>query len=149
MRFRTTIELGGKTATGFPVPDDVIAGLGSGKRPAVVVRVGGYEYRTIVGSMGGRAMIPLSAEHRAGAGVAAGDEIDVELTLDTAPRVIATPDDLAAALAPHPQATAYFDGLSFSHRRAYVDWIESAKKAETRTARVEQAVAMLRERRTR
>ncbi len=149
MRFRTTIELGGKTATGFAVPADVVESLGGGKRPPVVVRIGSYEYRSTVAVMGGRFMVPLSAEHRSGAGLAAGDEVDVELTLDAAPRVVTVPPELASALAPHADASAYFAGLSFSHQRAYVDWIDSAKKAETRAARVDQAVAMLRERRTR
>ncbi len=149
MRFRTTIELGGKTATGFSVPDEVVDALGSGKRPPVLVRIGAYEYRSTVAVMGGRFMVPLSAEHRTGAGVAAGDEVDVELMPDTALRVVTVPPELTTALAPHSDAIAYFAGLSFSHRRAYVDWIDSAKKAETRAARVDQAVAMLRERRTR
>ena len=102
--FRTTIELAGKTATGFPVPPEALEALGGGKRPAVVVTVAGYGYRSTVGTMGGRAMVPLSAEHRAGAGVGAGDEVDVELVLDTAPRVVEPPEDLAAALAGAPGA---------------------------------------------
>src|SRR5215212_6745749 len=87
-RFTTTIELGGKTATGFAVPDEVVAALDSGKRPKVKVTIGSYSYRTTVASMGGRFMIPLAAEHREGAGVAAGDEVKVDLVLDTAPRSV-------------------------------------------------------------
>src|SRR5690348_10377322 len=98
MKFRTTIELGGKTATGFAVPDEVVGGLGSGNRPAVKVTVNGFTYRTTVARMGGRFMIPLSAENRTGCGVAAGDEVDVRIELDTEPRVVAVPPDFAAAL---------------------------------------------------
>lgn len=54
MRFRSTVELGGKTATGLPVPDEVVDALGSGKRPAVLITIGGHTYRTTVASMGGR-----------------------------------------------------------------------------------------------
>ena len=86
MRFRTTILQGGKTATGIEVPDDVMAALGSGKRPKVTVTVNGYSYRSSVASVGGKSMVGLSAEHRAGAGVAGGDEVEVVLELDTAPR---------------------------------------------------------------
>src|SRR4051812_8547286 len=82
MSFRTTIELGGKTATGFAVPDSVIDELDSGKRPAVKVTIGGFTYRTTVARMGGRYMVPLSAENRTGAGVAAGDEVDVTLEVE-------------------------------------------------------------------
>ena len=85
MKFRATVELGGKTATGIEVPTDVVEELGSGNRPAVQVKIGGHTYRTTVGRMGGRFLIPLSAENRTAAGVAAGDDVSVDITLDTAP----------------------------------------------------------------
>ena len=72
MRFRTTIVQSGKNTTGIQVPDEVMEALGAGKRPAVTVTVNGYRYRSTVASMGGVAMVSLSAEHRAGAGVAGG-----------------------------------------------------------------------------
>ncbi len=93
--------------------------------------------------MGGRFMIPLSAENREASGLAAGDEVDVEITLDTAPREMKAPDDLAEALRAAPEAAAFFESLSFSHKRSYVDWIVSAKKDETRQRRVTQAVELL------
>ena len=145
VRFQTTVELGGKTATGLQVPDDVVATLGPGRRPAVRITVGGHTYRTTVASMGGRFLVPLSAENRAAAGVTAGDEVDVDIELDEAPREIAVPDDLAAALAADDQAGTYFDSLAFTHRKEWVRWIEEAKKPETRTARVVKTVQSLRE----
>jgi len=143
MEFRSTVELGGKTATGIEVPVDVVETLGGGKRPPVTVTVGGHTYRTTVAPMGGRYMIPLSAENRAASGLSAGDEVDVEITLDTAPREMKAPDDLAEALRASPEAEAFFGSLSFSHKRSYVDWIVSAKKDETRQRRVAQAVELL------
>ena len=89
-------------------------------------------------------MIPLSGEHRTKAGLTAGQEVDVDLTLDTAPRQVTVPEDLAAALRGETRAGAFFDGLSFSHRKAYVTWIEEAKKPETRAGRVVKALEMLR-----
>ena len=145
VRFQTTVELGGKTATGMQIPDDVVATLGTGRRPAVRITVGGHTYRTTVASMGGRFLVPLSAENRAAAGVAAGDEVDVDIELDEAPREIAVPDDLAAALAANDQARTYFDSLAFTHRKEWVRWIEEAKKPETRTTRVARTVQSLRE----
>jgi hypothetical protein len=142
MRFRATVELGGKTATGLQVPDDVVAGLGGGKRPAVAVTIGGHTYRTTVASMGGRFMIPLSAENRTAAGVAAGDEVDVDIVADTAPREVTVPDDLAAAF--DPGVRAIFDGLAYTHRKEWVRWVEEAKKPETRTARIAKTVEGLR-----
>src|SRR5262245_33948587 len=96
LHFRTVVELGGRTATGFQVPPQVVDALGSGKRPAVTVTVGPHTYRSTVAPMGGAFYLPLSAENRTAAGVAAGDEIDVTVALDTAPRVVDVPPDLAA-----------------------------------------------------
>ena len=75
MRFESVVELGGKTATGIPVPDEVIAALGGSKRPPVTVTLNGHRYRTTAVRMGGRFFVPLSAEHREAAGVMAGEEI--------------------------------------------------------------------------
>ena len=145
MRFRTTIQLEGKTATGVRVPPEVVAALGGGKRPAVTVTIGGHTYRSTVAAYGDVFMLPLAAEHRAAAGVAAGDEVEVELAPDTAPREVEVPADLAAALAAEPEARAFFDGLSYSNRRWFVLSVEGAKAPETRQRRVDKAVAMLRE----
>ena len=64
MRFRATLELGGKTATGISVPAEVVAALGSSKKPAVRVTINGYTYRSTVASVGGVFMLPVSAEVR-------------------------------------------------------------------------------------
>ena len=142
MEFRTTVTLGGKTATGLQVPDEVVAALGAGKRPPVVVTVGGHTYRSTVAPMGGASWIPLAAEHREAAGLAAGDEVTVGVELDTAPREVALPADLAAAF--DDDVRAFFDGLAPSHRKEWVRWVEEAKKPETRAARVEKTVDSLR-----
>jgi uncharacterized protein DUF1905 len=104
MRFRTTIKQSGKTATGIQVPEEVIEALGSGKRPAVKVTINGYTYRSTVAVMGGLYMVGVNAKNRTSAGVAGGDEVDVEIELDTAPREVTVPDDFAAALDAKPEA---------------------------------------------
>jgi hypothetical protein len=143
MRFESTVELGGKTATGIPIPDEVIEALGSGKRPPVAITVNGHTYRTTAVRMGGRFLVPLSAENREAAGVAAGEDITVDLEADTAPREVTLPDDLAAAM--DDEARAAYDGLSYTHRKEWVRWVEEAKKPETRTTRIEKTVTGLRE----
>jgi hypothetical protein len=143
MRFRTTILQAKKTATGIEVPPDVLDRLGAGKRPPVLVTVGGHTYRSTVASMGGRYMIGLSAENRAAAGVGGGDEVDVELALDTQPREVDVPEDLAVELERDPVARTFFDSLSYSGKRAFTYWIDDAKKAETRATRVATSVRML------
>jgi uncharacterized protein YdeI (YjbR/CyaY-like superfamily) len=143
MDFEATVELGGKTATGIHVPDELVAALGSGNRPAVRVTIGPHSYRTTVARMGGRFLVPLSAENRQAAGVAAGDHVHVAIELDTAARTVELPADLDAAL--DPEGRAYFDGLAFTHRKEWVRWIEEAKKPETRASRVTKTAAALRE----
>jgi hypothetical protein len=144
MRFRTTIIREGKTATGFRVPDEVVAALGSGRRPAVTVTINGYTYRNTVAVFGGVSMIGVSAEHRAGAGIAGGDEVDVDIELDTAPRVVTPPDDFAAALDAEPDARRTFDGLSYSNKSWHVLQITGAKTDETRSRRIAKAIDALR-----
>jgi hypothetical protein len=145
MKFHSTVLLGGKTATGIPVPSEVVEGLGPSKRPAVRVTIRGYTYRSTVTPLGGQFMLPLSAENRQGAGVAAGDAVEVDLELDTAPREVTVPPDFAAALDRDPKARQFFEGLSFSHKQRHVLAIDQAKTAETRQRRIEKAVSMLHE----
>lgn len=145
IQFRTTIVLGGKTATGLEVPTGVVERLGRGKRPPVSVTIRGFTYRTTVAVMGGAFMIPLSAENRAGAGAAAGDEVDVEIALDTEPRELTVPADFASALADVTGARAAFDRLAYSRRREHVRAVEDAKTPETRQRRIDKAISQLRE----
>ena len=149
MKFLTVIELGGKTATGFRVPEEVVQALGTGKRPAVTVRIGPHTYRSTVAAYGDVYMLPLSAENREAAGVAAGDEVEVEVELDTAPRVMEVPTDFAAALDAEPAARRTFDGLSYSNQRYHVESVTGAKTPETRQRRIEKSVGILREGRPR
>ena len=145
MRFRATILLAGKTATGIRVPAEVVAALGPSRRPAVRVTIEGHAYRSTVAPMGGEFMLPVSAEHREAAGVAAGDEVDVDLELDTEPRVLEVPADLSAALDGDAGARRRFDGLSYSKKQRFVLPVEQAKTAETRQRRIAKAVEALRE----
>jgi len=144
MRFTTTVLHARKTATGLPVPESVIEALGSGKRPAVVVTINrGYTYRSTVGVMDEQFLVPLSASHRAAAGIAAGDTVEVSLEVDTLPRTVDLPEDLAAALQ-EAGVRAAFDALSNSRQRALADPVTQAKAPETRARRIEKAVESLR-----
>jgi len=140
--FTTTLVLDGATATGIAVPDDVVAQLGAGKRFAVVVTIGDYSYRSTIGPYKGATMLPVSAAHRAGAGIAAGDTVTIGLEVDDAPRSVEVPADLAAALEA-ASLTGAFAALSVSNRRAHVVSVEGAKTAETRERRVLKVLAAL------
>lgn len=144
LEFMATIEQSGKTATGIRVPEEALDELGQGKRPRVVVTFdGGYSFRTTVGPHAGGSYIPVSAAIRQEAGVSAGDTVSVELMLDTAPRDVQVPDDLAAALAQDDAARSWFNGLTDSQRKAFVTSVTSAKQPQTRQKRVTRAVEAL------
>jgi len=145
--FRAKVLLAGKTVTGVQVPAEVVEPLGTSKRPPVRVTINGHTYRSSIASMGGKFMLGISAEQRKNAGVEAGDDIDVKVELDTAPREFTVPSDFAAALKRDRKARQFFDSLSYSNKSRHVLSIEGAKTAETRARRIEKAVAQLHEER--
>jgi hypothetical protein len=145
VRFHATIEKAGKTATGIEVPEEVVSGLGGGKRPKVSVTIRGYTYRSSIAPMSGRFMLPVSAEVREGAGVAGGDEVDIDIEIDAEPREIEVPADLAEALDRDAAAKQVFNALSYSRKQRLVLPIEAAKTAETRQRRITKAVEALRD----
>jgi len=145
MRFRTTLLQSGRTATGFEVPPEVVESLGKGKKPPVRVTINGHTYRSSVAVMNGVFMVGVSAENREAAGVKGGDELDIDIELDTEKREVAVPPDLAEALENDPDAKRIFEGLSYSNKSRHVLSIEGTKNPETRHRRVEKAISMFRE----
>jgi hypothetical protein len=143
MKFRAELESSGRTAAGFEVPEQVVEALGGGGHPKVAVTVNGFAFRTSIARMGGRYMLGVSADRRAEAGIAPGDLLDVDVELDTAPRVVTVPDDLAAALVQHPDAQAFWNTLSYSKQQWHVIQIDSAKTTQTRAKRVAKAIELL------
>jgi len=143
MKFRTTVLLAGKTATGVVVPPKVVESLGSSKRPAVLVTINGFTYRTTIAPMGGEFRIPISAENRDGAGVIAGDKIEVGVELDTQPREVTVPKDFAKALKANKEAKRFFESLSYTKQLRFVLSIEGAKTEETRQRRIDKAITQL------
>ena len=144
MRFTAELQQTGRTTTGFEVPAEVVDGLGGGRRPTVTVTVNGGSYRSSVAPMGGSHWVGVSAENRALTGVVGGQTYDVDLELDTAPRVVEVPPELATALAADPAAAQAWDRLSYSHQRQHALAIEGAKATETRTRRVAKTLEALR-----
>ena len=142
MRFETELLLTGERNTGIEVPPELVEALGAGKRPPVVVTVNGFEYRSTIAPMGGKFLIPFSSDKREATGLGGGDAIVVDLELDTAPRTVVPPDDLAAAVDAAGARDAW-ERLSPSHQKAHVTAIEQAKAAETRQRRIDKAVAQI------
>ncbi|GAA4461864.1 YdeI/OmpD-associated family protein [Phytohabitans houttuyneae] len=128
------------------VPDDVVSRLGGQSRIPVTGAVNGAAFTgSVMSGPGGSRYVVVNQAVRDAAGVTAGDKVQVTLSKDTAVRTVEVPDDLAAALADHPRALEYFDGLSYSRKKVYVAWITEAKRAETREARISKAIDMLTE----
>jgi hypothetical protein len=143
MKFKTNILQSGNN-TGIEVPPEVVEGLGGGKKPAVVVTIGSYSYRSTIAVMGGKNLIPLSSDRRAESGIKGGDAVEVDLALDTAPREVTVPEDLSAAMAGDAAAKAFFETLSYSNRLKHSLSVTDAKTPETRAKRVAKAMEMLR-----
>ena len=144
VQFETRIGQGGQGdgSTSFIlVPPEVVEALGKGRRPPVRVTINGHTYRSTVAVYGGEFYLPVRRGVREAADVTHGQPVTVGIELDDAPREVVVPDDLGAALG---QVRSAFDGLSYSHRKEYVDWIEGARRADTRRSRIEKAVEMLR-----
>ena len=142
---RLTLELqrtGGNT-TGFQIPDEAVTALGGGGRPKVTVALNGFTFQSSIARMGGSYWLGVSAERRAAAGVEGGRVYDLDVELDTAPRVIEPPADLSAALDAEPAARSRWEKLSYSHQRQQVEAITAAKTPATRERRIAKALEML------
>ena len=149
IRLSTTLVPRGAAAA-IVLDDEQVTAVGEGaRRFPVVATVNGYSWLTSVVRMGGEFLVGLNRDVRRQAAVEAGDAVDVGLELDTAPRVVEVPEALAEALAADAQARAFFDGLAYTHRKEYAQWIAEAKREKTRERRVARAIEMLREGRTR
>lgn len=144
MKFHAVLQLNGKTATGIEVPPEVVDELGAGKRPPVRVTINEFAYRTTIAPMGGRFLVGVNAGNREAAGVSAGDDLEVDIVLDTEARTVEVPADLAVAIDAEPGLREAWGTLAYTHRKEHVEAVESAKKPETRARRVEKALEMLR-----
>ena len=143
MKFTTTLQLGGKTATGIEVPAQIVEKLGGGKSPLVKVTINAYTYPSAVMMRGGRALIPVSADNRTKAGIAAGDRVTVNIELDTDKREIEIPSGLAKAFTKNTTAKRAFAVLSNSAKKRHVLSIEGAKTDETRQRRIAKTIEEL------
>ena len=144
MRLRLELLGHGGNTAGFEIPDAVVEELGGGRRPKVVVTVGAHTWRSSIANMGGRFMLGVSMANREAAGVAAGQVLDVDVELDTAPRTVEVPDDLAAELEGDADARSRWDGWSFTRQNEAARTLTEARKPETRARRLAKVLAELR-----
>lgn len=143
MRWTGELQQGQGNTAGFVIPDEVVDKLGGGRRPKVTVTIDGYSWRSSIANMGGQFMLGVSQAHRAASGLTPGQTYAVDLELDTAPRSVQLPDDLAKAIDAQPGARQRWDALAYTHQKEHVDAVEGAKKAETRASRIDKCLTML------
>lgn len=142
--FRTLLWSSGGNNVGIVVPEDVVQGFGRGKRVPVVVTIdGGFTYRNTISPMGGQYLISFSSDIRAATGRGAGDEVEVMLEFDDAPRTVEVPPALADALAADPDAAATWARLSYSKQKAHALSVDGAKSDDTRVRRVQKVLDAL------
>jgi hypothetical protein len=142
-RFTVQLERVGATATMFKVPFDLTEAFDRA-RPPVAVTIRRHTWRTTPGVYGGVGHIVVNRAVKAATGVDAPERVRVTMELDTAPRRVVVPADLRAALAGDAEAKQAFAKMSYSHRREYVDWVEEAKRPETRARRIAATVERVR-----
>jgi Bacteriocin-protection, YdeI or OmpD-Associated/Domain of unknown function (DUF1905) len=138
-RFTVELERVEKTATMFRVPFDLKEAFGRA-RPPVKVTIRGHTWRTTPGVYDGVGYIVVNRQVKAATPVDAPDRVRVTMELDTEPRTVRVPGDLRAALRHDETAASAFAKLSFTHRREYVEWVEEAKRPETRARRIAETV---------
>jgi Bacteriocin-protection, YdeI or OmpD-Associated/Domain of unknown function (DUF1905) len=144
-RFTATLQQArGEGGRWLKIPFDAREMFGQA-RPPVRGMINGVPIRARLSVYGGETYLGLRREIREAAGIEVGDEIEVVLELDDAPRTVEVPPELAAVLAADPGLRVLYDALSFSHRREYAQWVGQAKRQETRDTRAARAVDMLRE----
>jgi hypothetical protein len=144
MRLQLELRGGGGNTAGFVVPDQVVEELGGGRKPKVVVTIGEHTWRSSIVNMGGQFMLGVSMANREAAGVSAGQTLDVDVVLDTAPRTVEVPDDLATELAGDAAASAAWATWSFTRQNEAARLLTEAKKPETRERRLAKVLAELR-----
>jgi Bacteriocin-protection, YdeI or OmpD-Associated/Domain of unknown function (DUF1905) len=130
--------------THMDVPFNVEEAFGTRARVAVRGTVNGFPFRSSLMPRGkGVFYMAFTKEMQDATNSGAGDTVSVVMEQDTAPRIVTVPDDLKKALAQSPAQTKAFAALSYSHQKEYVDWIEGAKRTETRANRIEKTIALL------
>lgn len=144
MKIQVELQAGDGNTAGFQLPDEFVDNLGGGGRPKVTAQLNGFSWRSSIARMGGEYWLGMSIDRRAEAGATPGTVYDLDVELDTAPRVVELPDDLAAALAEHPDAEAFWATVSPSNQGYHVGLVTGAKKPETRASRVDKIVALMR-----
>jgi hypothetical protein len=141
--FTAMIQNPGGGGAFVEVPFDVEREFGS-KRPRVKALIEGVPYRGTLTRMGTDChILGIRKEIREQVGKTFGDEVTVTVEPDTEPRLIDVPVELKKAFKTDKDAKVLFEKLSYTHQKEYVNWINEAKREETRQNRIAKTIEML------
>lgn len=143
-QFTAVIEEGRNGGALVAVPFSVEDEFGTRGRVKVRATFDGHPYRGSIAPMGGRHILGVRKDVRAAIGKGVGDDVEVTIAEDTEPRMVEVPSELARTLDQAPDVRAMFEALSYTHRREFAQWVDGAKKQDTRDRRAAKAVEMIR-----
>lgn len=144
IQFTVKLESAGRGGVFFTLPRKESAKFGVRGRVPVTGTLNGYKFRSSIFPTGdGAHYMAVNREVRDGAGVEVGDRVEVSMEVDTKPRTVELAPDIKKALSKSKPVRARFDKLSYTHRKEYVQWIEAAKRPETRACRIEEVIKRL------
>ena len=143
MKFVSQLTVVEADNAGIVVPAEVVDSLNGGKHPKVSVTLNGFTYRSSIASMGGQYLIPCSKARRTEGKLEVDVPYEIEIALDTAPREVEIPEELAAHFTEHPAVKAAWDAMSYSNQLRLVTPALNAKKPETRARNIEKIIAQL------
>lgn len=143
-KFDAILEEGIRGGVWVFIPFNVQETYGTRGQVKVKATIDGVPYRGSIAPMGGgKHILGVKKEIREAIGKTIGDTVHIVMEQDTKPRIVAIPEDFQQALENNPSAKKTFEKFAYTHRKEYVQWIESAKKPETRQRRIEKAVGMI------
>lgn len=142
--FQGTVEVTGTRAT-VALPFDPNAAWGAKARHYVTGSVNGHKVRALLASTSDGFALPIGALWREGAGIEQGTQVDVAIWPE-GPQESNMAGDITAALDASPEAKAFFESLATFYRKGYVNWVEQAKRPETRARRLAEMLEALKAR---
>src|SRR5580698_5338169 len=142
-KFKAKLQDAGGGGTFILIPFDVEKEYGKKNLIPVNVTFDGEPYRGSIANMGNGPCLPLLKSIREKIGKQIGELVSITIEHDNKPREVEIPDEMKQLFAKHKIEKAYFDTLAFTHRKEYVKWITDAKREETRKARLEKMIEML------
>lgn len=140
-RFTTTLRVQGARIA-VPIPFDPNDAWGERERHDVTGTVAGHPIRGPLKQESEGFILPVGPAWRRDAGLDLSAEVEVELSPE-GPQVVELAEDLREALQAHPEARVFFESLATFYRKNYIRWVESAKRAETRSARLAELITLL------